>query len=165
MPICRLAFRSSGSSLRESFQASHGTGDLASRRAEQATPPRALSGIREADGHSGVSVIDHRQLVYARRQTAKPVPAPEYEDRLVSFVDILGWTRLVGRSLSDLPSRDLVARGVDVIESGLGIQRASAAGAVLGKKHDADARYAFISDTFILSTPAKSTNMPYFTIK
>ncbi len=95
---------------------------------------------------------------------AKPAPGPEYEDRLLGFVDILGWTRLVERSLSDQTSRDLVARGVDVIESGMGLQRASAAGAALGKKYDADARYTFISDTFIMSTPAKSTNAPYFTM-
>jgi hypothetical protein len=95
---------------------------------------------------------------------AKPATGLEYKDRLLGFVDILGWTQLVERSLSDEPSRDLVTRGVDVIESGLGIQRASAAGAVLGEKWNADARYTFISDTFIMSTPAKSTNAPYFTM-
>lgn len=88
----------------------------------------------------------------------------DYEDRLLAFIDILGWKRHVERSLFDQTAQELVSHGIDVIQAGMGIQHASEKGAAFGKKYDADAKYSFFSDTFIVSTPAKSTNFLYFSM-
>jgi len=87
-----------------------------------------------------------------------------YEDRLLAWVDLLGWTALVDLSASDEAARLLVGKAIDVLEHGAYLQRASEDGArQFGKKYDAGAKYSFVSDTFILSVPANATSAPYFT--
>jgi hypothetical protein len=92
-----------------------------------------------------------------RIRNAKENPSP-YEDRYVAFVDVLGWSEIVERSVSDPLALSPVSEAAEIIKMApewaeetneicRGAQKA-------GLDVAMDLRVSHFSDTFVLSTPA-----------
>jgi hypothetical protein len=78
---------------------------------------------------------------------------PEYEERLLALVDILGWKDWVRRSVDDADVRGAVAQGIRLIVESQELQaRRSGRDGVLDEP--IDPQFSYFSDTFVLSARA-----------
>jgi hypothetical protein len=83
----------------------------------------------------------------------------EYEDRILLYVDILGWSRLVADSEHDMSKRQLVGRAIDHIISFHGWARIPGIAATTGW------HVALASDSFFASSPVESEYLDNFLLE
>jgi hypothetical protein len=95
-----------------------------------------------------------------RLRQAKENPSP-YEDRYVALVDVLGWSEIVARSVSDPSALSPVSEGAEIISMARDwadetneINRAFKDGDI---ELSSDTRVSHFSDTFVFSLPIDPT--------